>query len=72
MSRGYNGDTKMGILLDDPVAKEVLLQFLPEIKTAGPMLKLARGMTLTAISAYPQAKIPPARLQAIVAALEKL
>jgi hypothetical protein len=72
MSRGFNGDTKMGILLDDPVAKEVLLQFLPEIKTAGRMLSLARGMTLKSISTYPQAKIPPGKLQAILAELEKL
>jgi hypothetical protein len=69
---GFNGDTKMGVMLDDPAAKAVLLNFLPEIKTAGPMLNLARGMTLKAVAAFPQAKIPPEKLQAIIAELEKL
>ena len=72
MSKGYNVDTKMSILLDDPMSKEVLLKFLPEIKTAGAMLKLARGMTLRSISGYPQAKISPDKLAAIGADLEKL
>ena len=69
---GFNGDTKMGLMLDDVAAKEVLLKFLPEIKTAGPMLNLARGMSLKQVAAFPQAKSPPEKLQAIVAELEKL
>jgi hypothetical protein len=69
---GFNADTKMGVMLDDPAAKEVLLKFLPEIKTAGPMLNLARGMTLKTVAGFPQAKISPEKLQAIVAELEKL
>jgi hypothetical protein len=69
---GYSADTKMGILLDDPVSKEVLLKFLPEISTAGPMINMARGLTLKAISGFPQAKISPEKLQAIVTELEKL
>lgn len=72
MAMGYDADTKMGALLDDPAAKEVLLKFLPEIGTAGPMLNMARGMTLRAISGFPQAKISPEKLQAIVTELEKL
>lgn len=72
MAMGYDAETKMGALLDDPAAKEVLLKFLPEISTAGPMLNLARGMTLKAISGFPQAKISPEKLQAIVTELEKL
>lgn len=72
MSKKYNADTKLGTLLDDPAAKEVLVRLIPEIKTAGAMLKLARGMSLTKISGYPQAKISPERLQAISAELEKL
>jgi hypothetical protein len=72
MSKNYNADTKLGTLLDDPDAKEVLLRFLPEIKTAGAMLKLARGMSLRSISGYPQAKISPEKLQAISTDLEKL
>jgi len=69
---GFNGDTKMGVMLDDPAAKAVLLKFLPQISTAGPMLNMARGMTLKAVAAFPQAKIPPEKLQALVAELEKL
>jgi hypothetical protein len=72
MAKGYNADTKMSILLDDPEANEVLNKFLPEIKSAGPMLKLARGMSLRKISGYPQAKISAEKLQAISADLEKL
>lgn len=72
MSKGYGTNTKMGALLDDPIAKEVLLKFLPEIATAGPMLNMARGMTLKAISAFPQAKISPEKLQSIATELEKL
>jgi hypothetical protein len=69
---GFNADTKMGVMLDDPAAKEVLLKCLPEINTAGPMLNLARGMTLKTVAGFPQAKISPEKLQAIVAELEKL
>lgn len=72
MSKGYNTETKMGVLLDDPIAKEVLVKFLPKIASAGPMLNMARGMTLKAISAFPQAEISPDKLQTIAAELEKL
>ena len=68
----YNGDTKMGVMLDDAAAKAVLVKFLPQINTAGPMLSMARGMTLNQVAKYPQAKIPPEKLQAIIAELEKL
>jgi len=69
---GFSADTKLGELLDNPVTKEVLLKFLPEIKTAGPMLNMARGMTLRAVAGFPQAKISPEKLQAIVAEFEKI
>jgi hypothetical protein len=62
---GFNGDTKMGVMLDDPAAKAVLVKFLPEINTAGPMLKLARGMTLKASSSVSASQIPPEKLQEI-------
>jgi hypothetical protein len=68
----FNGDTKMGVMLDDPVAKAVLVKFLPQINTAGPMLNMARGMTLKQVAGFPQAQIPPEKLQQIVAELEKL
>ena len=72
MSKGYSADTKMGVLLDDPVAKDVLVRFLPQIKTAGAMINMARGMTLKTISGFPQAKITPDAFQALVSDLEKL
>lgn len=68
----FSADTKMGELLDNPATKEVLLKFLPEIKTAGPMLNMARGMTLKQVAGFPQAKITPEKLQAIVSELEKV
>ena len=68
----FNADSKMGVMLDDPAAKAVLVKFLPEIQTAGPMLNLARGMSLKQVAGFPQAKISSEKLQAIVAELEKL
>lgn len=72
MSKGYSAETKMGILLDDPAAKGVLVKFLPQIQTAGAMLNMARGMSLKTIAGFPQAKISPDELQALVADLAKL
>jgi hypothetical protein len=69
---GFNGDSKLGDLLANPAANEVLTRHLPEIKNAGPMLNMAKGMTLNAISRFPQAKMTPERLQALVADLEKI
>jgi hypothetical protein len=69
---GFNGDSKLGELLANPAANEVLMRHLPEIKTAGPMLNMARGLTLNAISKFPQAKMTPERLQALVVDLEKI
>jgi hypothetical protein len=69
---GFNADSKLGELLSNPAAYEVLMKHLPEIKTAGPMLNMARGMTLNTISRFPQAKMTPERLQALVADLEKI
>jgi hypothetical protein len=72
MARGYDADTKLGTLLDEPEAKEVLVKFLPEIETAGAMLKLARGMSLRKVSGFPLAKISEEKLQAISTDLAKL
>jgi hypothetical protein len=68
----FNADSKLGDLLDNAATKEVLVKFLPQISTAGPMLNMARGMTLKTLAAFPQAKITPDKLEAIVAELEKL
>ena len=68
----FGGDTKMGVLLDNPATKEVLVKHLPEIQTAGPMLAMARGLTLSSLARVAGGKIPPDKLQAIVSELEKL
>lgn len=68
----FGADTKMGELLDNPTTKQVLVKHLPEITSAGPMLNLARGMTLKSLSMMARGKIPPEKLQAIVADLEQL
>jgi hypothetical protein len=67
-----NADTKMGELLDNPAAKALLAKHLPELEKAGPMLNMARGMTLKTVAGFPQANISAEKLQAIVADLEKL
>jgi hypothetical protein len=68
----FGADTKMGELLDNPTTKDVLVKFLPEISTAGPMLKMARGMTLKTLASVARGKIPPEKLEAIVAELAKI
>jgi hypothetical protein len=68
----FTADSKLGELLNNPKANEVLQKHLPQIKSAGPMLAMARGMTLTAISRFPQANITPELLQAIVSDLQKI
>lgn len=72
MSKNYSADTNMGVLLDDPSAKEILAKHIPRLNNAGPMIKMARGMTLKTIAGFPQADIPAEKLQAIVSELSKL
>jgi nitroreductase len=67
-----NADTKLGDLLDNPEAEAVLLKHVPEISSAGPMLNMARAMTLKMVAGFPQANISAEKLQAIVGDLEKL
>jgi hypothetical protein len=68
----FSADSKFGELLDNPAAKAILSKHLPELEKAGPMLNMARGMTLKAVAAFPQAKISGETLKAIVADLLKL
>ena len=68
----FSSATKLGVLLDDPAAKEVLVKHLPEVKNAGPMIAMARGMTLSALSRVASGKITPEKLAAIEADLAKL
>lgn len=68
----FSAETKLGELLDNPATKAVLVKHLPEIQKAGPMLAMARGLTLKALSNVARGKIPPDKLQAIEAELVKL
>lgn len=65
-------DTKLGAILDNPKAKAVMASHYPEMATAGPLLRLGRGLTLKQISGFPQARMSPERLRAIVEDLQKL
>lgn len=51
----YTLDTKVGELLDDTNAVEVLERYAPGI-SKNPMLAFAKGMTLKSILQVPQAK----------------
>ena len=51
----YSLDTKVGEILNDTHAVEVLERYAPGIST-NPMIGMATGMTLRAILAMPQAK----------------
>jgi len=51
----YTLDTKVGDILKDTHAVEILEQHMPGISN-NPMLGLAKGMTLKSILAMPQAK----------------
>lgn len=68
----FSTETKMGDLLDNPATKEVLVRYLPEIEKAGPMLNMARGMSLKTLAGVARGKIPPEKLEAIAVELEKL
>lgn len=68
----FSADTKLGELLDNPAAKAVLAKHLPELEKAGPMLSMARGMTLKTVAGFPQANISAEKLQAIVGDLAKI
>ena len=65
----FNGDTKLGELLDNRAAKAVLAKHLPQLESAGPMLNMARGMSLKTVAGFPQANISAEKLQAIIAEL---
>lgn len=51
----YTLDTKVGDILDDTHALEVLEKYAPGA-SKNPMVGLAKGMTLKALLAMPQAK----------------
>jgi hypothetical protein len=51
----YSLDTKVGEILNDTHAVEVLERYAPGIST-NPMIGMATGMTLRSVLAMPQAK----------------
>ncbi len=51
----YTLDTKVGELLKDPQAVKVFERYAPGV-SKNPMIGLAKGMTLKALVAMPQAK----------------
>ena len=68
----FTAETRLGEILANPQAKAVMARHYPEMATAGPLLRMARGLTLRQISAFPQAKMTPERLQHVVDDLQKL
>lgn len=68
----FSAETKLGVLLDNPATKQVLVKYLPEIQNAGPMINMARGLTLRALSKVASGKIPADKLEAIEAELQQL
>jgi hypothetical protein len=51
----YTLDTKLGDILDDTNAVKILEKHVPGV-SKNPMLALAKGMTIKALLAMPQAK----------------
>ena len=51
----YTLDTKVGVLLKDPQAVKVIEKYAPGV-SKNPLIGLAKGMTLKALLAMPQAK----------------
>ena len=61
--------TTIGDLLDNPASKAVIAKDMPDL-IAYPGLDQIRGMTLRAISAFPEAKLDDAKLKTIQADLD--
>lgn len=69
----YTLDSKVGEILDDLKAVEILEQKIPGI-SKNPMIGMARGMTLRSILSMPQAKqagITEEAVQSVLAEINK-
>jgi hypothetical protein len=67
-------DTKIGTILDDPRAREVVVLYIPDAYT-NPMISMARGMTINRILSMPQAKqlgITREKAETLLAEVNKL
>jgi hypothetical protein len=67
----FSQDSKVGDIVKDEAAKAVIESFFPGFSTH-PQLKMAFGMTLKAIAAFPQAKISKEMLAEMDAKLQAL
>jgi para-nitrobenzyl esterase len=63
--------TPIGTLLDDPAAKAVLVQYIPEV-VSNPQIDMARGMTLKDTQQYAPDMMSEETLAKIDAELAKL
>lgn len=68
----FSENTKLAEILDNPAARACMQNHYPEMATMGPMMNMARALTLKQISAFPQAKMTQERLQKIIEDLQKL
>ena len=64
-------ETNIGVLLDDPAAKEVIVKHLPGL-AASPQIEMARGMTLKATQQFAPSMVTDEVLAKIDADLAKL
>jgi hypothetical protein len=67
-------DTKIGTILDDPRAREVVDKYIPDAST-NPMISMARGMTINMILSMPQASqlgITREKAEALLTEVNKL
>ena len=67
-------DTQFGTLLDNPQAKTIIEKYLPGVAN-NPMVALAKGMSLKALLATPQAKqfgITSDKVQSVLDEINKI
>ena len=64
-------ETNIGVLLDDPAAKEILVKHLPGL-AASPQIEMARGMTLKATQQFAPNMVTDEVLAKVDADLAKL
>ncbi len=68
----YSSTSTVGVLLDNPAAKAVLMQFIPDVVT-NPQIDQGRGMQLRELAQYVPALTPEmfAKIDAELAKLPK-
>ena len=69
----FSLDSKLGDLLDNPLAKQILEKHSPGI-TTNPMIGFVKGMTLRTLLAMPQAaqyNITTEKVEAVLAEINK-